>query len=108
LAIAKAVEQVPSLVSEALKRLARDYKEAARERLPEYDRFGMLIEASLHQEDPWQARSAHAEALQHLAPFYESEQVEQLFQLLVADQALGDRSEQVRSKMLDVRSSHLR
>ena len=102
LAIAKAVEQVPTLVSEALGRIARDYQEAAKERLPEYDRFGMLVEASLHQQDPWQHRLAIAEALQHMAKLFGSKEVSALFSLLIQEQALGDRSETVQSGMLQV------
>lgn len=86
--------------------LARTYAEAARERLPEYDRFGMLVEASLYQADPWQHRVAIAEALQHMAASLGSSEILNLFKLLIDGKALGDRSEAVQSKMLDVRTLH--
>jgi hypothetical protein len=62
----------------------------------------MLVEASLDQTDPWQHRVAIAEALQHMAASLGSVEIASLFQLLIAGKALGDRSEAVQSKMLDV------
>ena len=103
LAIADAVGQLPQSAKITIDLLARDYREAARERLPEYDRFGMLIEASLEQQDPWQHRVAIAETLGHMSEIYGSEEVVAVFKLLIQEQALGDRSEIVQSKMLNVR-----
>lgn len=102
LALAEAVGQLPALTSKSVAMLSEAYKSAARERLPQHDEFGMLIEASLHQEDPWAERAAIAQALQHLAPHLAAEDVQNVFQLLIRDQALGDRSEAVRTEMLEV------
>jgi hypothetical protein len=92
---------MPQTAPLAVDKLAQAYKNAARELVPEYDEFGMLIEASLHQEDPWRERVAIAEAFSHLAPLLESGEVMSFFRLLIDQQALGDKSEVVRLKMLE-------
>jgi hypothetical protein len=92
---------MPQTAPLAVDKLAQAYKNAARELVPEYDEFG--IEASLHQEDPWRERVAIAEAFSHLAPLLESGEVMSFFRLLIDQQALGDKSEVVRLKMLEVR-----
>lgn len=76
--------------------------------MPEYDQFGMLVEESLHQQDPWQERVAIAETFGHLASLLHPSEVTVFFRLLIEDQALGDRSETVRSKMLEVRFRRIR
>lgn len=107
-AIAKAVEKMPQSAALAIQLLIKEYQGAAKERLPEYDRFGMLVQASLDLQDPWQARVAQAEALKQLAQNFGSFEVQALFHLLINDHALGDRSEPVRSQMLDVRAEKSR
>lgn len=102
LAIAEAVRQMPESVSTAVQRLSDAYKLAAKEKLPVYDQFGMLVEESLHQQDPWQERVAIAETFGHLAAILQPSDVAEIFRLLINGQALGDRSEAVRGKMLEV------
>lgn len=76
--------------------------------LPEYDQFGMLVHASLDQEDPWKTRVAQAEALRNMAHLWGPAEVVTLFEMLIDGGALGDRVEAVRTRMLEVigRSSH--
>lgn len=102
IAIAEAVGQTPDSAASAVEQLAAAYKSAAKEKMPVYDQFGMLIEESLHQQDPWQERVAIAETFGHLAALLHASEVVSFFHLLIDEQALGDRSEAVRSKMLEV------
>lgn len=95
---------MPDSVSIAVEQLSKAYKDAAKEKLPVYDQFGMLVEESLHQQDPWQERVAIAETFGHLASLLQPSDVAKIFHLLIDEQALGDRSEAVRGKMLDVRT----
>ena len=103
IAIAEAVGQMPDSAASAVQQLATAYKSAAKEKMPEYDQFGMLVEESLHQQDPWQERVAIAETFGHLASLLHASEVASFFRLLIDEQALGDRSETVRVKMLEVR-----
>lgn len=63
----------------------------------------MVIQESLNREDPWRSRVAEADALGHLAPTFGDADIGPLFDLLIDQQSLGDRNEEVRSKMLTVR-----
>jgi hypothetical protein len=74
----------------------------ARELVPEYDKFGMIIPESLDRNDPWQHRLAQAQAFCLLAPSWEQDDILPLFDFLVAQKALGDRNEDIRTRMLAV------
>lgn len=68
---------------------------------PEYDQYGMVIESTLHREDPWPVRLAVAHTLQALAPQFRAQDVVPFFQLaLQRHAALSDRDERVRHAML--------
>ncbi|WFD21014.1 translational activator of GCN4 [Malassezia caprae] len=68
---------------------------------PEYDQYGMVIESTLHREDPWPVRLAIAHTLQALAPQFRAPDVVPFFQLaLQRHAALSDRDERVRLAML--------
>jgi len=68
---------------------------------PEYDQYGMVIESTLHREDPWPVRLAVAHTLQALAPQFRALDVVPFFQLaLQRHAALSDRNERVRLAML--------
>ncbi|SNX84044.1 related to translation activator GCN1 [Melanopsichium pennsylvanicum] len=100
-ALAAATEQHPEQVSSVIAKLCQLYKERNKVLAPEYDRFGMVIEATKNRQDPWQTRAAVAVALRHQAPFLQGSDVPSFFEFLIDGQALGDRSENVRPKMLD-------
>lgn len=74
----------------------------ARELVPEYDQFGMIIPESLDREDPWPARVAQADALCAMGPAWTTQDIIPLFDFLVVQQSLGDRNEAVRTRMLAV------
>ena len=70
--------------------------------MPEYDQYGMVIESTLDREDPWRTRKAIASALKAASVHFNPDSVQTLFNLLLVDGALGDRSQDVRSEMLEV------
>ncbi|GAA5925263.1 hypothetical protein JCM3775_006409 [Rhodotorula graminis] len=100
-AIAEGVSIHPEHMADALMQLVAEYDDKAQELLPEYDRFGMLIEESLSREDPWKARKAIATTLRLLGPLLSPVDVKTFFDLLIEGKALGDRSQSVRSEMLE-------
>jgi HEAT repeat protein len=61
----------------------------------------MLIESSLGRSDPWPTRVAIGHSFELLAPVFSSEIVEPFIAFLVNDEALGDRSSDVRPAMLN-------
>ena len=63
-------------------------------------RQGMVIAQSLDRADPWPTRVAIALAFERLAPSFPETKVEPFFRFLIQDEALGDRSEDVRREML--------
>ena len=69
---------------------------------PEYDGYGMIIEASLHQQDVSYIRVAIADALEKLAPLMDEQAVVAVCRLLINHKALGDPAESVRAQMLQV------
>ncbi|KAE9398973.1 ARM repeat-containing protein [Gymnopus androsaceus JB14] len=87
-AIAEAVEVWPQSIGETLVILQDYYRDKAKILAPEYDKFGMVIAESLDQSDPWQARVSVSP---EVVPF---------FRFLIHDEALGDRTAEVRKGML--------
>ena len=100
-ALAAATEQHPDQVSTVVTKLCQLYKERNKVLAPEYDRFGMVIESTKNRQDPWQTRAAVAVALRHQAPYLQGSDVPSFFEFMIDGQALGDRSEEVRPKMLE-------
>ncbi|GAA5981477.1 hypothetical protein JCM10908_004121 [Rhodotorula pacifica] len=100
-AIADGVALHPDHVADALIQLIAEYEDKAKELVPEYDRFGMLIEESLSREDPWKARKALATALRLMSASFSAAEVKTFFDLLIDGKALGDRSQSVRSELLE-------
>ncbi|OAV93029.1 hypothetical protein PTTG_02828 [Puccinia triticina 1-1 BBBD Race 1] len=98
--VAETVQIYPHLAKVALAEISTRYEYLARELVPEYDKFGMIIPESLDRNDPWQHRLAQAHALCLLAPSWEKDDILPLFDFLVAQKALGDRNEEVRTRML--------
>ncbi|KAJ8297218.1 eIF-2-alpha kinase activator gcn1 [Rhodotorula toruloides] len=100
-AIAEGVTVHSDHVADALLQLIAEYEDKAKELVPEYDRFGMLVEESLSREDPWRTRKAIATTLRLMADLFSPADVETFFDLLIAGKALGDRSQSVRTEMLE-------
>lgn len=66
---------------------------------------GMVIAQSLDRADPWSARVATAQTFKLLASSFTEAEVEPFFKFLIEDQALGDRTPDVRQQMLTAGTS---
>ncbi|KZF21445.1 translational activator [Xylona heveae TC161] len=98
-ALAHAVELNPSSCAEILARLEDEYREAAKPRVPELDRYGMPKRMDL--SDPWEARHGIALAFKELATSFDTAQLVSFVQFLIENGPLGDRSSIVRQAMID-------
>ncbi|KAF9234000.1 armadillo-type protein [Melanogaster broomeanus] len=99
-AIAEAVEHHPQTSEKIVTALQDLYREKAKILAPEFDQYGMVIAQSLDRADPWPTRVAIAVAFEQLAPSFPDTAVESFFNFLIQDEALGDRSPEVRREML--------
>ncbi|KAN0062681.1 translational activator of GCN4 [Thecaphora frezii] len=104
-ALAEATRAHPEQVSSVIAQLCELYRQRNKSLAPEYDRFGMVIESTMSREDPWRTRAAIAKALRHQAEFFQGSDVAPFFDFLIGGQALGDRNDDVREKMLDAAST---
>ncbi|KAJ3208838.1 translational activator of GCN4 [Dinochytrium kinnereticum] len=101
-ALCEALKSLPECVPKAFSDLQRLYHDKNVLPTPEYDEYGMVIPASLEKEDDWRSRSGIALALKACAPVISSKAtLEGLFRFLMDEEALGDRSERVRSQLLE-------
>ncbi|KAJ4478479.1 armadillo-type protein [Lentinula aciculospora] len=98
--ISEAVDIWPQALGETMIILKDYYRDKAKILAPEYDSYGMVIAQSLEQSDPWQARVAVSRAFQLLAPSFTEAEVMPFFRFLIQDEALGDRTAEVRRSML--------
>ncbi|KAH8929690.1 ARM repeat-containing protein [Atractiella rhizophila] len=103
--IATAVTLYPEQVDDVLTALVGLYQVKNKPLGIEYDKFGMVIEASLDRQDPWKERRAIALSLGLLASSYTTSNVRQVFSLLLKGDGLGDRNEEVRKEMLTAASA---
>ncbi|KAI9508386.1 ARM repeat-containing protein [Russula earlei] len=104
-AFVEAIERWPASATETIDALMHLYREKAKILAPEFDQYGIVDERSLGRLDPWQARLAIAQTLEHLAPAFSEEVTVPFFDFLVKEEALGDRSAEVRRGMLDAGSA---
>lgn len=117
--IAEGVKIHPAQVGEAIQKLVAEYREKvrtallrarsmtdlrdqAKELVPTYDQFGMIVEESLTVEDPWRTRVAQMTTFKYISAYFEATDVVAFFDLLIRGDALGDRNQAVRSGALDV------
>ncbi|CAO3631190.1 unnamed protein product [Mucor hiemalis] len=100
-AFAEAVEEYPESVYDSLQAIYALYKKLAAPLDPEYDEYGMVIPETLDRQDPWEARVGLALTLKAVAPSMQLENASSFCKFLIVDQALGDRNEQVRKRMLE-------
>ncbi|THW18852.1 translational activator [Aureobasidium pullulans] len=97
--LAALVQEHSSISETVISNLQDTYKEDAKPRAPQRDKYGMPIKMDL--SDPWQSRQGIALAFNQLTPTYGSEQLVPLMQFMVAEGPLGDKSASVRDSMLD-------
>ncbi|OBZ91073.1 Translational activator gcn1 [Choanephora cucurbitarum] len=100
-ALAEAVEEYPESAYDTLQAIYAMYKKLAAPLDPEYDEYGMVIPETLDRVDPWEARVGLALTLKALAPLMQLENAANFCKFLINEQALGDRNEQVRRRMLE-------
>ncbi|KZO93854.1 ARM repeat-containing protein [Calocera viscosa TUFC12733] len=99
-ALAEAATSFPDQVPSLLHGLQTRYLEKAKILTPEYDSYGMVIADSLDRADPWPVRVAIGLAFERLAESFTPNQLVPFFDFLLNQEALGDRSPEVRSAML--------
>ncbi|KAF5374683.1 hypothetical protein D9615_008940 [Tricholomella constricta] len=106
-AIAESVEHWPQTIQKSLLVLQDYYRDKARAKIlaPEFDEYGMVVAQSLDRTDPWPARLATARTFELLGPLFTPDEIEPFFQFLIQDQALGDRTPDVRRGMLNAGTS---
>ncbi|KAI8988374.1 armadillo-type protein [Mycotypha africana] len=100
-ALAEATEQYPETVYDTLQTIYSLYKKLAAPLDPEYDEYGMVKPETLDRPDPWEARVGLSLTLKAIAPFMQLDNASGFCRFLIEDQALGDRNEQVRRRMLE-------
>ncbi|KAF8343178.1 armadillo-type protein [Cantharellus anzutake] len=100
-AIASAASHFPSSVPSLLADLKSSYRDMAKILAPEFDAYGMLIERSLEQSDPWPTREAISWTFEQLAQVLPSDELLPFFEFLIREEALGDRHASVRRRMLE-------
>ncbi|KAF8317653.1 ARM repeat-containing protein [Clavulina sp. PMI_390] len=99
-ALSASLDTHPEYLSPLLVALKELYRVKAEILGPQYDAYGMLIEKSLETQDAWPARQAIGSTLEHLAEHLTDAEVVPLFNFLIKDAALGDRTGEVRRTML--------
>ncbi|KAH8827750.1 armadillo-type protein [Flagelloscypha sp. PMI_526] len=92
-------------ITKVLRRLEEEYVDKAKILAPEFDEFGMVIQATLDRADPFPTRIAVGNAFFNLAPSFPDGHIEPFFTFLISSGALGDRNEEVRRSMLNSASS---
>ncbi|KAH0013988.1 ARM repeat-containing protein, partial [Aureobasidium melanogenum] len=97
--LAALVQEHSNISDSVISRLQDTYREDAKPRAPQRDKYGMPIKMDL--SDPWQSRQGIALAFNQLTPTYTSGQLVPLMQFMVADGPLGDKNVNVRDSMLD-------
>ncbi|KAF9966603.1 translational activator of GCN4, partial [Actinomortierella ambigua] len=100
-AIAGAVKLYPDTVTDTVGRIYALYAEKAQPIVPQYNEFGLVIQESLNKQDPSDQRLGLAHALKNIAPMMKAEDLKPFANFLIRQEALGDRSADVRQGMLD-------
>lgn len=97
--IAETVAVYPDTFQGLLSSLVNMYKEKAKPREPQRDKYGMPLKIDL--SDPWEARSGVALAFKVLAETFEDSELVPFIQFLIDGGPLGDRNATVREEMLE-------
>ncbi|KAJ6443430.1 translational activator [Purpureocillium lavendulum] len=97
--LADAAQAHKSSLEEVIPQLKATYLEFAKPKVQQLDEFGMPKKMDL--SDPWEARQGIATAFKELAAVMDKTQVDDLFNFLIGSGPLADKSDAVRSEMLD-------
>ncbi|KAJ1854303.1 translational activator of GCN4, partial [Coemansia sp. RSA 2703] len=94
--------EMEAVVDDTLEQLLSAYRRWHISLEPDYDAYGIVVPGTQNRQDTADARVAVAAALAHLAPYLASAaQMQRLVAFLVRERVLGERSEAVRTRMLD-------
>jgi hypothetical protein len=99
--LAESAEMHPETAASLMQTLRSLYEKKNEILAPQYDQFGMVIEETLDMQDPWKIRSAIATTFQQMASHVPVSELVPFYEFLIGKEALGDRSEVVRGKMLE-------
>lgn len=97
--LAECVSVKPDVFESIVKQLQDIYKERAKPRLPERDRYGMPIKKDL--TDPWEARNGVALAFRELASQFRADDLVPFVSFMIQEGPLGDKSAAVRDEMVE-------
>ncbi|UNI15626.1 translational activator of GCN4 [Purpureocillium takamizusanense] len=97
--LADATQAHKSTLADVIPQLKTTYLELAKPKVQQLDEFGMPKKMDL--SDPWEGRQGIATAFKELAAVMDKNQVDDLFNFLIESGPLGDKSDAVRSEMLD-------
>ena len=97
--IAECVAIDNSAFDEVIDALETTYREKAKPRVPERDKYGMIKKTDL--SDPWEARRGIALAFKELAPLWQSSRLVPWIEFMVNGNALGDQNTSVRDNMIE-------
>ncbi|KAF9937443.1 translational activator of GCN4 [Mortierella alpina] len=100
-AIAGAVKLYPDTVTATLNAIYILYHEKAQPIVPQFNEYGMLIQESMSRQDPTDQRFGLSMALKNIAPMMTASDLQPFAEFLIRQDALGDRSSDVRQGMLD-------
>ncbi|KAJ9079215.1 translational activator of GCN4 [Entomophthora muscae] len=96
----EAISLHPSSLPNVFDALCQLYFKLAEPIVPEYDRFGMLIQASLERTDPFGQRVAVGLALGGIVPLADRSLLELFLGFMITQEALADVHAHVRKAML--------
>lgn len=97
--LADAAQAHKDTLMEVIPQLKTAYLELAKPKVQQLDEFGMPKKMDL--SDPWEARQGVATAFKELAAVMNKDHVDDLFNFMIESGPLGDKSDPVRSEMLD-------
>ncbi|KAI1317575.1 translational activator of GCN4 [Mortierella claussenii] len=100
-AIAGAIKLYPDTVTATLNAVYILYHDKAQPIVPQYNEFGLVIQESLNRQDPSEQRFGLSMALKNMAPMMTASDLQPFAEFLIRQDALGDRSADVRQGMLD-------
>ena len=98
-ALTEAVSNIPDVFTKVMHRLHETYKEMAKPRKPQLDRYGMPLKTDM--SDPWETRNGVALAYKELAEVFQADELLSFVTFLVDDGPLADRSGAVRDEMVE-------
>ncbi|GME36190.1 Translational activator Gcn1 [Neofusicoccum parvum] len=97
--VAECVSIKPDVFEDVIKQLQDIYKDRAKPRMPERDKYGMPIKKDL--ADPWEARNGIALAFRELAGQFRADDLVPFVSFMIQEGPLGDRSAAVRDEMVE-------